>query len=177
MANIVLGGGCFWCLEAAYQMVDGVEEVVSGYAGGSDPQSSYEKVCTGATGHAEVVRLTYDPAIVSLEQLLAIFWIIHDPTSLNRQGADVGTQYRSIILYEEDGQKAVIDKSLADAQQKVDRPIVTEVVLLQKFYEAEPYHQNYFLQHPEQAYCQAIIEPKLTKLRSHFADKLKTTGQ
>lgn len=171
--SIVLGGGCFWCLEAVYQRVRGVEQVSNGYSGGQTPQPDYQSVSSSNTGHAEVVKVDFDPNVVTLEQILDIFWQIHDPTTPNRQGNDVGSQYRSIILYANEKQKAVIDKSLKTAANVWSNPIVTEVKPLEVFYQAEVYHQNYFDNHPEQAYCQVVINPKLTKLNTKFADLVK----
>lgn len=177
MNQIVLGGGCFWCLEALYQQIRGVTAVDPGYAGGSKPDPTYEEVSTGETGHVEVVRLSFDPEQITLAQILEIFWQIHDPTTLNRQGHDVGTQYRSAIFYSGDEQKAAVEKSL----QEVARPvwgerIVTEIKPLQAFYPAEAYHRNYFRSHPEQAYCQIVINPKLDKLKANFSSLLKEAG-
>lgn len=172
MNHIVLGGGCFWCLEASYQLVKGVTAVANGYAGGSEHDPTYEQVSSGSTGHAEVVKVTYDESIISLDKILGIFWLIHDPTSLNRQGADIGPQYRSTILYENDDQLQVIESSLHEAQSTLDDPIVTEVLPLDHFYPAEDYHQNYFQNHPEQGYCQIVINPKLQKLRKTYAELL-----
>lgn len=165
-----LGGGCFWCLEAVFEQVKGVKSVVSGYAGGNTVNPTYEEVCSGHTGHAEVVQIEYDPILVSYEDLLNVFFAIHDPTTLNRQGADVGTQYRSIVFYHSPAQKATIEKVLADlkASKAFSAPIVTEVTAFDKFYVAEKYHQNYFAQHPNQPYCQIVISPKLEKFRKEF---------
>jgi peptide-methionine (S)-S-oxide reductase len=160
-----LGGGCFWCLDAGYRQVRGVSAVVSGYAGGQLPNPTYEAVSSGATGHAEVVQITFDPAVVSYADLLDVFWTIHNPTTLNRQGHDVGSQYRSIILYNSDAQQATAEASLAAAQKLWDEPIVTEIKPLDVFYPAEDYHQDYFNKNPAAAYCQAIINPKLKHLR------------
>ncbi len=171
--SIVLGGGCFWCLEASYQEIKGVAAVVPGYAGGTVANPSYEAVCAGSTGHAEVVKVTFDPKIVSLDDILDIFWAIHDPTTPNRQGNDVGTQYRSAIYYTPD-QKDAVEASLEAIQKLWADPIVTEAKPLDVFYEAEAYHHNYFLNHPEQAYCQLVINPKLEKLRQKFSSKLKS---
>jgi peptide-methionine (S)-S-oxide reductase len=170
-----LGGGCFWCVEAIYQDVAGVQKIVSGYAGGKLDNPTYQQVCTGTTGHAEVVQVTFDPAIISYEDILYIFWRTHDPTSLNRQGADVGTQYRSVIYYHNDEQKAIAEASKAetDASELWPRPIVTEIAPFTKFYEAEDYHQNYYSQNPHQPYCMAVIDPKVRKFKKQFADKLK----
>jgi peptide-methionine (S)-S-oxide reductase len=158
-----LGGGCFWCTEAVFQMLPGVKSVVSGYAGGTKPNPTYEEVCTGETGHAEVIQITYDPKQVSYEKILETFWDVHDPTTLNRQGADSGTQYRSIILYNSDGQKAAAEKSKQDAQKNFKHPIVTQIVPLKAFYPAEGYHQDYYRSNPNQGYCRAVIRPKVEK--------------
>ncbi len=171
----ILGGGCFWCLEAVYDQVHGVTDVVSGYAGGTVPDPSYEAVCTGRTGHAEVVRVTFDPEVISYREILEIFFSIHDPTTLNRQGADVGTQYRSVIFYGDDGQKRVAEdviKELEAAKAYRDH-IVTLLEPAPEFYEAEAYHQEYFANHPERAYCQVVVAPKVAKFQKHFADRLK----
>lgn len=162
--SLVLGGGCFWCVEALYETLEGVQAVQSGYAGGSVPNPSYETISTGNTGHAEVVRIEFDPAAVSLRQLLDFFWQAHDPTTLNRQGADVGPQYRSIILYQSKEQKKEAEASRQQAQSEFNDPIVTEIVPLETFYPAEEYHQDYFRKNPQAAYCQYVIAPKLKKL-------------
>lgn len=172
--SIILGGGCFWCLDATYRLVRGINKVVSGYAGGTVPNPTYEQLFTQETGHAEVVRLDFNPAIISLENILDIFWSIHDPTTLNRQGNDVGSQYRSIILYTDKNQQKVIDRSLKKARE-IWGNVVTEVMPAEKFYPAEDYHQNYFANNPEKAYCQIVINPKLEKLRNKFAERLKTS--
>ena len=163
------GGGCFWCMEAEFQKIPGVKHVTSGFAGGHTANPSYQDVCTGDTGHAEVTQIEYDPQKVSYEKLLNYFWDAHDPTTLNRQGADTGTQYRSIILYQNEAQKAAAEKSKAEAQKKFKDPIVTEIVPLKKFYVAEDYHQNYYNDNPNAGYCQVVIKPKLQK----FEKKLK----
>jgi peptide-methionine (S)-S-oxide reductase len=168
-AVATFGGGCYWCTEAIYQMIPGVKSVTSGFAGGTKENPTYEEVCTGTTGHAEVIQIEYDPATVSYEKLLHAFWEAHDPTTLNRQGNDVGTQYRSIILYSDESQKVAAEKSKAEAQKDFRKPIVTEIVPLKKFYKAEDYHQNYFRTHPNQPYCRAVIAPKVEK----FEKKLK----
>ena len=170
-----LAGGCFWCLEAVYLELRGVLGVQSGYAGGHVPQPSYELVCTGTTGHAEVVQVTFDPDEISYRDLLDVFFTIHDPTTLNRQGNDVGTQYRSAIFYHSDDQKAEAERTIAElAAEKVwDDPIVTEVMPLTEFYPAEEYHRDYFRLHPDQAYCRAVIAPKVAKARKAFLEKLK----
>ena len=169
-----LAGGCFWCLEAVYDDLKGVTDVVSGYMGGARPNPSYEQVCTGTTGHAEVVQVTFDPDVVSFKQLLEVFFTIHDPTTLNRQGADVGTQYRSAIFYHTPEQKAVADAVIAQltADKLWNNPIVTQVVPAETFYVAEDYHQNYFVQHPNQGYCQVVIAPKVAKFRKYFLGQL-----
>lgn len=160
----VLGGGCFWCLEAVFNQQPGVAKVVSGYAGGQVPDPSYEAVCTGATGHAEVVEITFDPETISFEALLDIFWRAHDPTTLNRQGNDIGTQYRSVIYHQGEKQKELAEASLQQAQASVSAPIVTEIAPLDVFYPAEAYHQDYYKNHPTQGYCSFVIRPKLVKL-------------
>ena len=165
--RITFGGGCFWCMEAVFQRLKGVKAVASGFAGGDLPNPSYKQVCTGDTGHAEVVQLEFDPAQISFETLMHVFWAAHDPTTLNRQGADSGTQYRSIILYENDAQKAAAEKSKAEAQKDFKDPIVTQIVPLKAFYKAEDYHQNYFNTTGDRnPYCSVIIRPKLQKLLS-----------
>lgn len=173
-----LGGGCFWCLEAAYAEVDGVNEIVSGYAGGSVPQPTYEQVCSGRTGHAEVVRLTFDPDRVSYRDLLDIFFTIHDPTTLNRQGADIGTQYRSVIFFHDDEQQATareVIERLAGEGYWTD-PVVTELLPVPDFYPAEAYHDRYYARNSGQPYCQAVIAPKLAKLRKSHFDRLRRGG-
>jgi methionine-S-sulfoxide reductase len=173
--TIVLGGGCFWCLEAAFVRVVGVVAVVSGYAGGETVNPSYEQVCGGNTGHAEVVQVSYDPQMISLENILHLFFTLHDPTSRNRQGNDVGTEYRSIILYQNEEQKLAAENYLRklNKAQIYSQVIVTELKALDVFYPAESYHQNYFAKHPDQAYCQLVIAPKLAKLASHYEGYLK----
>jgi peptide-methionine (S)-S-oxide reductase len=162
--KLTVGGGCFWCVEAVFETEPGVSSVVSGYAGGEKSDPTYEEVCRGTTGHAEVIQITFDPAVVSIETLLNLFWDAHDPTTLNRQGADRGTQYRSIILYEDGAQRTAAEKSKAAAQAKFDDPIVTEIVPMSRFYEAEKYHQDYFSKNGQAPYCRAVIAPKLKKL-------------
>lgn len=166
--SLVLGGGCFWCTEAAYELLPGVKAVVSGYAGGETIKPSYEDICTGETGHAEVIRIDYDPAQVTLERLLDYFWEIHDPTTLNRQGADAGTQYRSTIMYANEAQRVAAEASRAAAQKTFRDPIVTEIVPLKKFWEAEDYHQDYFRKNPHAGYCRVVIAPKVKKLRQQL---------
>jgi peptide-methionine (S)-S-oxide reductase len=170
-----LGGGCFWCLEAVYDQLKGVEDVVSGYSGGQMSPPTYELVCTGTTGHAEVVQLTFDPDVVPFRDILQVFFTIHDPTTLNRQGADVGTQYRSAIFYHSPEQKATADAVIAEmnAAKIWDDPIVTEVTPFQVFYPAENYHQEYFVHHPNQGYCRVVIAPKVAKFRKVYLERLK----
>jgi peptide-methionine (S)-S-oxide reductase len=159
-----LGGGCFWCIEAVYQRIDGVKAVVSGYAGGDKADPDYEEVCSGATGHAEVVQIHYDPKVISYEEILDVFWKAHDPTTPNRQGADVGTQYRSIILCDGEAQGKAAERSKARAVAAFENPIVTEIVPLTDFYPAENYHQDYYRNNPHAGYCSFVIRPKLEKL-------------
>ena len=166
-----LGGGCFWCLEAVFENIKGVQKVVSGYAGGKNDNPTYEQVCSGSTGHAEVVQITFDPNVVSFDDLLAVFFTIHDPTTLNRQGNDVGTQYRSVIYYHSADQRQSADKIIAELRSVKAHPVavVTEVAPAPTFYSAEEYHQGYFRQHPGQGYCQYVVAPKVDKLRKRFA--------
>jgi peptide-methionine (S)-S-oxide reductase len=166
---VTLGGGCFWCTEAVFQMLPGVKSVTSGYAGGTKENPTYKEVCTGDTGHAEVIQIVYDPKAISYNKLLGTFWEVHDPTTLNRQGPDSGTQYRSIILYSCEAQQAAAEKSKAEAQKHFSQPIVTEIVPLTKFYKGEDYHQDYYRDHPNQPYCRMVIRPKVEK----FEKKLK----
>ena len=172
------GGGCFWCTEAVFSELQGVEKVESGYAGGSTLDPTYEQVCSGKTGHTEVVQITFNPRVISYKELLEIFFSIHDPTTLNRQGADVGTQYRSIILYHNDEQKGVAEQAIReiDSARIWKRPIVTQVRPLDVFYRAEDYHQQYFKQNPKQSYCQVVISPKVAKFRQQHLAKLKITA-
>ena len=175
MAEVaILGGGCFWCTEAVYLEAKGVTKVESGYMGGAQPNPTYEQVCTGETGHAEVVRLEFDPSQISYRDLLVIFFTIHDPTTLNRQGNDVGTQYRSVIFYETPEQEATARQVIAEMAHVWDAPIVTELAPAAPFYKAEDYHQNYFAQHPLQGYCAFVVAPKVSKFRKMYAEKLKT---
>lgn len=176
METATLGGGCFWCLEAVYLDLEGVHSVQSGYAGGSSTSPTYEEVCRGTTGHAEVVRLTFDPEVTSYREVLEVFFAIHDPTTLNRQGADVGTQYRSVIFHHSDAQRAVAEALIEelDADEIWSGPIVTEVAEAPSFFPAEAYHDDYFRRNPLQPYCQAVIDPKVAKFRSRFAHKLKS---
>jgi peptide-methionine (S)-S-oxide reductase len=175
VATATLAGGCFWCLEAVFLRLRGVQRVESGYAGGHVDQPTYRAVCSGTTGHAEVVQIDFDPQVITYAELLEVFFAIHDPTTLNRQGADVGTQYRSAIFYHDDAQKQEAERVIRElAGQKIwDDAIVTEVVPLTKFYPAEDYHREYYDRNPEQGYCQVVISPKVSKLRGKFADKLK----
>lgn len=171
--SIVLGGGCFWCTEASYQLIDGVEEVVPGYAGGQGPEPSYRSIHGSGDGWAETVRVTFNPNKISLQDILDIFWVIHDPTTPNRQGPDTGAEYRSIILFNSESQEKIIRSSLEEAQKVWNDSIVTEVKPLDHFYEAEVEHHNYYQKHPEAAYCQVVINPKLEKLKAKFATHLK----
>jgi peptide-methionine (S)-S-oxide reductase len=170
-----LGAGCFWCVEAVYQALKGVQRVVSGYTGGHVENPTYYQVCRGNTGHAEAVQITFDPDVISFADILDVFWVTHDPTTLNRQGPDVGTQYRSAIFYHSEEQRETAEKSKqqTDASDLWPAAIVTEIVPAATFYEAEDYHQNYYRQNPSQPYCYVMIEPKLQKLRKAFMDKLR----
>ena len=170
-----LAGGCFWCLEAVYNELRGVESVVSGYAGGHDPDPTYEAVCSETTGHAEVVQIAFDPDMVSFRELLEVFFTIHDPTTLNRQGNDVGTQYRSAVYYDDEEQRLVAEEVIEEMTVAGlwDDPIVTEVTALDTFYEAEEYHQQYFEKNPFQPYCFVVVRPKVSKFRKKFISKLK----
>ena len=169
----VLGGGCFWCLEAVYLEVHGVTRVESGYMGGHEPNPTYEQVCAGSTGHAEVVRLEFDPAVISYRDILEVFFTIHDPTTLNRQGNDVGTQYRSAIFFETPEQEATARQVVAEMANVWDAPIVTQLVPAETWYKAEDYHQDYFRQHPLQGYCAFVVAPKVAKFKKTFANRLK----
>ncbi len=171
--TIVLGGGCFWCTEAVFLKIKGVLKVTSGYSGGTTQNPTYEQVCTGKTGHAEVLKIEYNPEIVSLETLLDVFFTIHDPTTLNRQGSDVGTQYRSIILYTTNEQKTTIDNIITSTHKKFDKPIVSEIKQLTNFYSAEDYHQNYYSKNPNNPYCSFQIPSKLVKVFKKFRSNLK----
>ena len=171
-----LGGGCFWCLEAVFEQLQGVEHVVSGYAGGDVVDPSYKQVCRGNTGHAEVVQVTFDPQVITFSEILEVFFDVHDPTTLNRQGADVGPQYRSAIFYHDQRQKEIAEEMIEDLDEQGlwDSPIVTEVAPLEAFYEAEEYHQEYYQENPRQPYCRAVITPKVTKFRKQHGHRLKT---
>jgi len=170
-----LAGGCFWCLEAIFKGVDGVEDVTSGYAGGATINPTYQEVCTGTTGHAEAVQLAFNPSKISYREILQVFFSVHDPTTLNRQGGDVGTQYRSAIFYHNDRQRAIAEDLIGEFNeaQLWKKPIVTQVVPLDKFYPAEDYHREYFLRHPEQSYCQVVISPKVNKFRTQWTKRVR----
>jgi len=173
-----LAGGCFWCLEAVFDDLEGVEDVVSGYSGGSVPNPTYQHVCTGETGHAEVVQVTFNPDVISYRDLLRVFFTIHDPTTLNRQGADVGTQYRPAIFTHNETQEKVAEEVIAELNDAGlwDDPIVTEVVPIEAFYAAEEYHQEYFRRNPNQGYCRMVIAPKVAKFRKQYLERLKKVG-
>lgn len=168
-------GGCFWCLEAVFEQMLGVEQVVSGYIAGDKPNPTYEEVCTGTTGHAEAVQVTFNPGQVTYGELLAVFFVIHDPTTLNRQGNDVGTQYRSAIYYHNEDQRAEAAELMAELRRQnvFQQPLVTELVAATTFYQAEAYHQHYFANHPTQGYCQFVVAPKVMKFKQHFSAKVK----
>ncbi len=174
-ATAVLGGGCFWCTEAVYRDLRGVLSVLPGYAGGNRPDPSYEEVCTGRTGHAEVIQVTFDPRVLSYADLLRIFFTVHDPTTKDRQGADVGTQYRSVILYADPGQQRTAGEVLAEIERAglYRHPLVTQIVPLDRFYPAEEYHRDYYVRHPEAGYCQMVIAPKVAKFRRQYAERLR----
>ena len=171
----IFGAGCFWCVEAIFQQLEGVEKVASGYSGGARENPTYDQVCSGATGHAEVIKVIYDPAKISFVDLLEVFWGVHDPTTLNRQGADVGTQYRSVIFYTDDTQKKLAEdyKEKLNVSGAFPQPVVTEISPLKSFYVAENYHQNYFNENGNQPYCSLVIKPKLDKFKKVFGDKMK----
>jgi peptide-methionine (S)-S-oxide reductase len=175
LETATLAGGCFWCLEAAFQMLRGVERVQSGYAGGHVPNPSYELVCTGTTGHAEAVQIAFDPTTIGYRDLLDVFFTVHDPTQLDRQGPDVGTQYRSAVFYHTESQREEAERAIADltAEGIWDGEIVTQVVPLEQFYPAEGYHDDYFRRNPNQAYCRVVVAPKVAKVRKRFLDKLR----
>lgn len=167
------GGGCFWCVEPMYQDLKGVLSVESGYSGGQLDNPTYRDICTGMTGHAEVIQVTFDPGIVTFRDILRVFFTVHDPTTLNRQGNDTGTQYRSVIFYHSEDQKVAAQEIVREAQEAWDNPIVTEITAFERFYKAEDYHQNYFKDNPNQGYCSFIIAPKVKKFRERFKDRLK----
>ncbi|MBF0278453.1 MAG: peptide-methionine (S)-S-oxide reductase MsrA [SAR324 cluster bacterium] len=175
LETATLGAGCFWCIEAIYQNLKGVETVVSGYTGGKTENPTYQEICMGTTGHAEVAQITFDPEVITFKEILMVFWRTHDPTTLNQQGNDVGTQYRSAIFYHTEEQKSIAEQSLKETDESTlwTEPIVTEISPLRKFYPGEDYHQNYFNNNPYQPYCQAIIGPKLKKFKNEFQDQLK----
>ncbi|MEM9328513.1 MAG: peptide-methionine (S)-S-oxide reductase MsrA [Bacteroidota bacterium] len=173
LEKATIGGGCFWCVEAVLQRLNGVQQVVSGYAGGKHANPSYREVCSGRSGHAEVVQVTFDPEVLSYRDLLTVFMTTHDPTTLNRQGADQGTQYRSTIMYHNETQRDVAESLLQELGAHFPEPIVTEVVPLKVFFEAEDYHQDYYNNNGTQGYCQVVIDPKVQKLKAQYADKLK----
>ena len=177
--TVILGGGCFWCTEAVFTHVIGVLEVIPGYAGGETTNPTYDDVCTGTTGHAEVVKVTFDPEQITFEEILEIFFVTHDPTTLNRQGHDIGTQYRSIIFVTNDEQRLVAERLIdkLNAERVFSAPIVTTIESEGIFYEAENYHHNYYAKNPNAGYCQAVINPKLTKFRQKFANKLKPSSE
>jgi len=170
-----LAAGCFWCTEAAFNIIKGVEHIEPGYTGGTTVNPTYEEVSTGSTGHAEAAQIYFDPKVISYKEILEIFFTMHDPTSLNRQGADIGTQYRSAIFYHNQQQKETAEKLIAELTQEGiwDKPIVTEIVPLKTFYSAETYHKDYYKKHPKEPYCQAVIAPKIAKLQQRFLDKIK----
>lgn len=175
MQKITLGSGCFWCVEAVFQALNGIEKVTSGYSGGKISNPTYKEVCSGLTGHAEVVQIEFDEAKISLSEILEVFFKTHDPTTLNRQGADKGTQYRSAIFYHSEDQKQLAEETIKDLNdlEAFENPIVTEVTAFDKFYPAEEYHHNYFEKNPEQAYCQMVVRPKVEKFKKAFEKKLK----
>jgi peptide-methionine (S)-S-oxide reductase len=172
MQSFVLGGGCFWCLDGGYRQLRGVLDVVSGYAGGDLPNPSYEAVCSGATGHAEVVRVDFDEAVITPTQILDVFFTLHDPTQLNRQGADVGTQYRSVMFYADEHQRELFVDAIERAKLVWGDDVVTELSALPEFYVAEGYHQNFYAKNPNQGYCMAVVAPKVSKVRKSFSDLL-----
>ena len=177
LESATLGGGCFWCTEAVMSELKGVKRVVPGYSGGDTPgRPTYREVCTGTTGHAEVIQVEFDPEVITYEDLLKIFMTTHDPTTLNRQGADKGTQYRSVIYYHNDAQKQIAEQVMRDVAPYYDDPVVTELSPLDEFYEAEEYHRDYYRNNPAQGYCRIVITPKVAKLREMYADKLKSAS-
>jgi peptide-methionine (S)-S-oxide reductase len=173
LESAIVGGGCFWCVEAQYKMLKGVKKVVSGYSGGHVKDPTYKQICNGDTGHAEVIRIDYDPDLITFRDVIDLFWDAHDPTTLNRQGNDVGTQYRSIILYTSEEQKKISEESKVNAAKIIGKPIVTEIVPLEVFYPAEDYHQDYFKNNPYQGYCQAVVRPKVSKFKQKLQEKGK----
>jgi peptide-methionine (S)-S-oxide reductase len=177
LESAIIGGGCFWCVEAQYKMLKGVKKVVSGYSGGHVKDPTYKAVCEGTTGHAEVVQVDFDPAIISFRDVIDLFWDAHDPTTLNRQGNDVGTQYRSIIFYTNPEQKKIAEESKTAAERIIGKPIVTEIVPIEVFYAAEDYHQDYFTKNPYQGYCQAVVRPKVSKFKAKLEEKAKLSKE
>jgi len=175
MREATVGGGCFWCLDAAFRQIDGVVDVISGYANGHVENPDYKTVCTDTTGHAEVVKILYEDTELSYRDLLEIFYALHDPTTLNRQGADFGSQYRSTILYQSDEERRIAEEVTREVQQHLDRRIVTKIEPLRNFYPAEEYHQNYFAKNPTQGYCQMVVAPKVRKVREKFGEKVKNS--
>ena len=173
LEKTTLGGGCFWCLETVFDRIRGVHEVVSGYAGGEIPDPTYEQVCSGTTGHAEVIQITYDPEQIAFREIMEIFFTMHDPTTKDKQGPDVGTQYRSIVLYHDAEQERIARQVAAQFETIWDGPVVTEFEPVSEFFPAEKYHQNYYASHSWQPYCQAVIAPKVAKLRQKYSDRLK----
>ncbi len=173
MQTAILGGGCFWCIEAVFSRAKGVQSAISGYAGGENPNPSYQEICTGTTGHAEVVKITFDETVISYEDVLDIFFEIHDPTSLNRQGADAGTQYRSVIYYLDDEQKDAAEAKMEELQKRLPSVIVTELTPAPEFFDAEAYHQDYLTHNPNQGYCQAVVAPKVQKFMMKFKEFIK----
>ncbi len=171
--SIVLGGGCFWCTEAQYEMLKGVKTVVSGYCNGLTENPTYKEVCAGDTNHNEVIKIEFDPSVISLKDILDYFWVAHDPTTLNQQGNDIGTQYRSGIYYTSEEQKAAAEASAKAAQKDFDRPLTTEIAALKKFYPAEDYHQDYFAKNPNAGYCRVVVSPKVSKFRAKLAKEGK----
>ncbi len=169
----IVGGGCFWCLDAIFREIEGVEDVISGYANGNIENPNYKMVCSDTTGYAEVVKIIYDDRKISYEELLEIFYTIHDPTTLNRQGADFGSQYRSIIIYKDEKEKEIANRVTKEVQKRLDRKVVTKIEPLKNFYRAEEYHQNYFHRNPTQGYCQIVIAPKVKKVKSILKDRIK----
>jgi len=175
--SAVIGGGCFWCVEAQYKMLKGVQKVVSGYAGGTLDNPTYKQVCNGDTGHAEVIRIDYDPDIITFKDIIDLFWLAHDPTTLNRQGNDEGPQYRSTIMYSNEEQKKIAEASMAEAQKEIQGKIVTEIVPLKKFYPAEDNHQDYFANNPYQGYCRVVVSPKVAKFKKKLEEKAKLKAE
>jgi peptide-methionine (S)-S-oxide reductase len=175
--SAVIGGGCFWCVEAQYKMLKGVNKVISGYAGGHVDNPTYKQVCNGDTGHAEVIQIDYDPSIITYKDIMDLFWLAHDPTTLNRQGNDEGTQYRSTIMFMNEEQKKIAEVSMVEAQKEIPEKIVTEIVPLKKFYPAEDYHQDYFANNPYQGYCRVVVSPKVAKFKKKLEEKAKLKAE